>query len=169
MKNVPVVIRKRDSPQAIVVSRVQARPIQIERPRYVPRFCLGRQVFPVIGKTAGSWWDSSGMDYRDIVAFRAWDFVRGEDRRLDDPSPYRTDASVRCAAPPPRKRGINEKNEEIHRARISTASAPPRRDPRFMPDPAAPADSHRTNEAINSRLLRAVSSPTTKTLPGRER
>lgn len=71
-----------------------------------------------------------------------------------------------CSRPPvpavsrlPRKQGINEKNKEIHRAR-SLLYAGSRR--------AAPADSHRTNEAINSRLRRAVSSPTTKTLPGRE-
>lgn len=62
---------------------------------------------------------------------------------------------------------INEKNEEMHRA-LSHCAA---RDPYFMPDPAAPSraepvDSHRTNEAINSQLCRAVSSPRTKTLSG---
>lgn len=62
-------------------------------------------------------------------------------------------------------RRLGIKNKKKTDASCAAAAAC---DPCFMPDPAVPADSHRTNKTINSQLRRAVSSPRTKTLPGQE-
>jgi len=56
-----VVARKRDSPQVVVVSRVQARPIQIEtRERPGSCFCLAVKRFPLPTKQLACG-DSSGI------------------------------------------------------------------------------------------------------------
>lgn len=64
-----VVVRKRDSPQVIVVSRVRAQPIQTEKEPACPRFCLAIECFPLSAKQLACG-HSSGVEYHDIVDFR---------------------------------------------------------------------------------------------------
>lgn len=123
-----VVVRKRDSPQVIVVSRVRAQPIQSEtRERAGMSPLLSRRrALPVIGKTAGLW----TLIRHGISWYRRFPrkiLSAGNtkaSRSLSSLSHVLPFADSRVISRPLRKRG--NKREK-------------RRDPsRFMPDPAAP-------------------------------
>lgn len=148
-KYAAVVARKRDSPQAIVVSRVQARPIQIEtreKSRYVSAFlspssasCY-RQNSPACGNSSGI------VDYRRYRWFPREIMFTGNRDPFVITFPFvscnarRTDAPVRRAGSrsfsSAEKAGgyLSEKNEE----------RPIARDSCFIPDPAAPRRRIRT-------------------------
>lgn len=139
-KYAAVVARKRYSPQAIVVSRVQARPIQIEtRERLGSCFCLAVKRFPLPTKQLACG-DLSGIGLswyrwfpREILFVGTWGFARLFLFHVTPAERMLPSADSRRFSSAEKAEDKQEKRRDPSRAILG-----------FMPDPAAPRRRIRT-------------------------